>query len=87
MSVIETVTNVRKKNVKEIVFLLCESCFWCASYFVNKKFVLAGCPGCKSDKIQFLPLAFDESEMRYGHRREVVENFDKVSPRGVDALT
>ncbi len=87
MSVIETMTNVRKKNVREVVFLLCESCFWCASYFVNKKCVLAGCPGCKGGEIKFLPITFDENEIRQDHRRETAENFGRVSPRGVDALT
>jgi hypothetical protein len=44
----------------KINFLLCESCFWCASYFNNYRKVVTNCPICGSKKIESMPIWHDE---------------------------
>jgi rRNA maturation endonuclease Nob1 len=44
----------------KINFLLCESCFWCASYFNNYRKVVTNCPICGSKKIESMPISHDE---------------------------
>jgi hypothetical protein len=44
----------------KIDFLLCESCFWCASYFNNYKMVVTKCPICGYKKIGSMPISHDE---------------------------
>ena len=41
---------------RQIHFLLCESCFWCASYISSKNFSIAKCPNCYSNKIEWMPI-------------------------------
>ena len=56
--------------LQQIHFLLCRSCFWCASHVImsdgsnsNKNSVLTSstlitkCPICKNDKIESLPIS------------------------------
>jgi rRNA maturation endonuclease Nob1 len=44
----------------KINFLLCESCFWCASYFNNYRKVVTNCPICGSKNIKSMPISHDE---------------------------
>ena len=44
----------------KINFLLCESCFWCASYFNNYRMVVTKCPICGNKKIESMPISHDE---------------------------
>jgi hypothetical protein len=44
----------------KINFLLCESCFWCASYFNNYRKVVTDCPICGNKKIESMPISHDE---------------------------
>ena len=44
----------------KINFLLCESCFWCASYFNNYKMVVTNCPTCGNENIESMPISHDE---------------------------
>jgi hypothetical protein len=46
----------KKEFFKQIHFLLCESCFWCASYLSSKSVSIAKCPNCNNDKIQWMPI-------------------------------
>lgn len=46
----------KKENSRRIHFLLCESCFWCASYLSAKTASVAKCPICYSNKIQWMPI-------------------------------
>ena len=47
----------KKELCKQIHFLLCESCFWCASYISSKSVSIAKCPRCYSNKIEWMPIA------------------------------
>lgn len=37
--------------------LLCEICFWCASYLSSKSVSVAKCPNCFNDKIKRMPIS------------------------------
>ena len=52
-------------------FLICSSCFWCASYLTNVHSFGYICPSCKDDKVESMPISFDETY-----------NFDYDSARG-----
>ena len=43
----------------KINFLLCESCFWCASYFNNYRKVVTNCLICGNKKIESMPISHD----------------------------
>ena len=45
-------------NNDQIHFLLCESCFWCAtSYLSSKNVSIAKCPNCYNNKIKWMPIS------------------------------
>jgi MEDS: MEthanogen/methylotroph, DcmR Sensory domain len=47
----------KKGLSKQIHFLLCESCFWCASYLSSKSVSVAKCPNCHDNKIKWMPIS------------------------------
>ena len=48
----------KKGLSKQIHFLLCESCFWCAtSYLSPKRVSVAKCPNCYNNKIEWMPIS------------------------------
>ena|ERR687887_169607 len=47
----------KKELSKQIHFLLCESCFWCASYLSSKSVSVAKCPNCHDNKIKCMPIS------------------------------
>jgi hypothetical protein len=56
-----------KNNVKvaashqEKHFLLCEACFWCATYLINDGgTTVSRCPICNNAKVELLPIAKNE---------------------------
>ena len=40
-------------------FLLCGSCFWCASYFKLHS-IIEICPSCKNGKVGSMPLSINQ---------------------------
>lgn len=52
---LKAVAPVRTRISDEIQFLLCQSCFWCASYFNLIELTIINCPQCHSNKIEQLP--------------------------------
>ena len=46
------------KRMEEVYFLICESCFWCAS-FIRNKTTFANCPLCRNGKINCIPIGKD----------------------------
>ena len=63
-----------EKFTKEKYFLLCESCYWCASYYKgNTSF--PKCPFCNDSKIECMPIGDEE---RY--------NFNQSPTRGVELI-
>jgi hypothetical protein len=46
---------------KKIDFLLCNSCFWCASYLnLRSGFGVIECPSCKEHTIERMPLSAND---------------------------
>lgn len=72
MSSAETIYHPLSKNnilhddrnnsrIKKIDFLLCNSCFWCASYLnLRISFGVIECPSCKESTIERMPLSANE---------------------------
>jgi hypothetical protein len=56
----------------KIYFLICQSCFWCASriytqyYIKNTEQVLTKCPSCNADNLESIPIAENE-KYRFKH--------------------
>jgi hypothetical protein len=49
-------------KILEIKFLLCNSCFWCASYYLNSsdKNRITRCPACYSGELESMPISSRE---------------------------
>jgi hypothetical protein len=45
---------------KEIHFLLCESCFWCASCLNVAKRTVTKCPSCSDARLESMPISDSE---------------------------
>jgi hypothetical protein len=59
-------------------FLICRSCFWCASY-INKMSSVLACPSCKDVKIESMPISFDETyRLDYDTKRGVTLEFART---------
>jgi hypothetical protein len=46
-----------------IDFIMCQSCFWCASYFNRSRLsmpILNKCPLCHDSRIESMPISYDE---------------------------
>ena len=47
-------------RIKKIDFLLCNSCFWCASYLNSRtSFIVVQCPMCQENAVEWIPISFD----------------------------
>lgn len=42
-------------------FLLCKSCFWCASFLNGMYRYLNSCPSCMNSELESIPIRFDET--------------------------
>jgi CheY-like chemotaxis protein len=51
--------NMSQSSLRQIHFLICESCFWCASashlYFIKNE-TIPKCPLCDGNKISIIPI-------------------------------
>jgi hypothetical protein len=73
----ETGRRIHAPTHNRIDFLLCSSCFWCASYF-NYTEVVTRCPTCDSNNIESLPISNGEFyAFRYDRNRGVTLEFSK----------
>ena len=46
---------------KRVDFLLCPSCFWCASYFNSREVSFIRCPMCHNNRIDQRPVSIDRA--------------------------
>jgi len=73
--------DIISKEVKvsdKINFLICESCFWCASYFNNYSMVVTKCPICGNKNIESMPISHDEVyTLNNDPKRGVIFGFSK----------
>src|SRR5262245_37740390 len=56
---VKAAVSKRTRISDEIHFLICQSCFWCASYF-NYAEVISRCPTCDSNNVESLPITNSE---------------------------
>ena len=63
----ETNHRIPTPTEKRVDFLLCPSCFWCASYFNNGE-VFTRCPTCGNDNVESLPIS-DGEFYTFSHNR------------------
>jgi hypothetical protein len=42
-------------------FLLCKSCFWCASLLNDRRRSAYVCPSCMNSELESMPISFDET--------------------------
>ena len=60
-------------------FLICSSCFWCASYLNNMHNFVDICPSCKNEKVESMPISFDETyKFDYDTGRGVILEFGRT---------
>jgi hypothetical protein len=49
-------------RIKKIDFLLCNSCFWCASYLnLSTSLVIVQCPLCKENAVEWIPISANDA--------------------------
>jgi predicted Zn-ribbon and HTH transcriptional regulator len=53
----KTIGKIANDIGKRVDFLLCPSCFWCASYFNSGEVSIIRCPICYYDHIDQQPLS------------------------------
>ena len=71
-------SNQENEVSDKINFLLCESCFWCASYFNNNMKVVTKCPICGNGNIESMPISHDEVyTFNHDPKRGVTLGFSK----------
>jgi hypothetical protein len=81
METINVIANIRPSFKQHIIssernFLICRTCFWCASYFNNTHTSVETCPSCNDAKIESMPISFDETyKFDYDSRRGVILQF------------
>ena len=72
-------SNEKKRIItKQRHFLLCESCFWCASsiYLVSMDWI---CPVCNNSKIESIPIENNEMyKFDYNQRHGVILEFSEL---------
>jgi len=49
----------RHDSANERNFLICKSCFWCAS-FLNRYRIFDSCPTCMDSKLESMPISLNE---------------------------
>jgi len=55
---IESDMSERDDNNTQRYFVLCNSCFWCASYMSRVNTIR--CPSCRIEIVEFMPIRLDE---------------------------
>ena len=67
----------------KINFLLCESCFWCASQSnnCNTSDMITECPSCNATRVESLPISHNEVyKFDYDPKRGVTLEFSNPKP-------
>jgi hypothetical protein len=69
----------REIAFRERNFLICISCFWCASSLNNMHNFVDICPSCKNEKVESIPISFDETyKFDYDAGRGVILEFGRI---------
>ena len=51
----------RIRRYHDAQFLICNSCFWCASDISHNPSYIENCPACRSDRIEAIPISQKEA--------------------------
>lgn len=77
----------KKYGSLEDVFILCERCYWCATYFDKSRLPLNKCPMCLNTQMSSFPILPNEAfSFDYSEKRGVCLEFrprrnDKKKPK------
>jgi hypothetical protein len=64
--------KIKKYGSVEDIFILCESCYWCATYFDKDRLPTEKCPTCLNRKMSSFPILPNESfTFNYNDKRGV----------------
>ena len=70
------ITEIRKYSLAESIFVLCEICHWCATYFDKFRVPSDKCLICKNTAISTFPiLPNEEFAFNYNEKRGVELEF------------
>ena len=69
-------TQTKKYGSIEDIFVLCETCHWCATYFDKSRLPTDSCPTCSNKEISSFPiLPNEEFDFNYSEKRGVELDF------------
>jgi hypothetical protein len=82
----QTKATIQKEKLSTVrpttqrYFMICQTCFWCASYIgtmdMMNELPFGACPTCNDNKVESLPILYDESyRYEYTPTRGVVLEF------------
>lgn len=58
--------NSNETSYKQVIrFLICDSCFWCASCIALDAPAPVKCPSCNDNKVEWMPITSDIHEFDY----------------------
>lgn len=66
--------SLKRKDCK--YFLICGSCFWCASCFDHSSIEV--CPSCLESRVESMPLSNEICEFQYDGKRGVTLEFKRT---------
>ncbi|MDQ6864958.1 MAG: hypothetical protein M3044_14180 [Thermoproteota archaeon] len=68
-----------KRIADKIDFLICNSCFWCASCLtLDVEFAIDKCPYCEGSSIEYIPIAANETySVEYNPASGITLEFSK----------
>jgi hypothetical protein len=68
------IEQVQLRRTSGVYFVLCGSCYWCASSFRSDAF--AACPSCRNEELDLMPISTDENYVfDYDEKRGIVLDF------------
>jgi hypothetical protein len=74
----EVKSNYLNPKSKESIFVLCESCHWCATYLNKSRIPADKCPHCFGIELSTFPILPDEAfTFNYNEKRGVELSFGR----------
>jgi hypothetical protein len=94
----ERINNSILRHINRVYFIICNSCYWCASYFCSKELESTSsqvlrCHMCNSNNTELIPISSNESfridydvtrgmEMEFYRNNEIVDRRSQDFPEG-----
>lgn len=73
-------TSPSSSSKKDKQFLLCSSCFWCASFTGTHKRMITQCPSCNNVTLESMPISEREAyRLDYESKRWITLEFSKIA--------